>query len=90
MEVSSPHSMTCSLLNKDRNPGHSGIVTGWNNGRRKKSNDWSIDPSGQNAIFPLEKFGKESSVFGQKSAEKDADPSRLREGHSPVKREKGI
>ena len=44
MEVSSPHSMTCILLNKERNPGHSGIETRWNSGRRKKSNDWPIDP----------------------------------------------
>ena len=44
MQVSSSHSMTCSLLNKNRNPGHSSIVTGWNSGRRKKSNDWPIDP----------------------------------------------
>ena len=89
MEVSSPHSMN-KERNKERNRGHSGIVTGWNSGRRKKSNYWPIYPSRQNAIFPLEKFGKEISVFGQKSAEKDADLSRLREGHSPVKREKEI
>ena len=44
MQVSYPHSITCSLLNKERNPGHSGIVTGWNSKRRKKSNDWPIDP----------------------------------------------
>ena len=41
-------------------------------------------------FFPVEKLGKESSVFGQKSAEKDADLRRLREGHSPIKREKEI
>ena len=65
--------MTFSLLNKERNPGHSGIVTGWNGGRWKKSNDWPIDPSRQNALFPLEKFGKESSVWDRSRQEKDAD-----------------
>ena len=79
--------MTCSLLNKERNPGHSGIVTGWNSGRRKKSNDWPIDRQRQNAIFLLEKFGKESSVWDRSRREKDANLSQLR-GKSPLKRVK--
>ena len=41
--------MTCTQLNKERNPGHSSIVTGWNGGKRKKSN--ARTPFGQNAIF---------------------------------------
>ena len=88
-KVSYLHSMTCSLLNKERNPGHLSSVT-WRDNRRRKSNDWPANPWRQNAIFLLEKFGKESSVFGQKSAEKDADLSWLQEGHSPIKREKEI
>ena len=60
--------MTCILLNKERDLGYSSIVTGLNSERRKKSNDWPIDPKRQNAIFLLEKSGKESTVSGQKSA----------------------
>ena len=43
-KVNSLHSMTCIMVNKEKNPGHLSIVTGWNGGRRKKSNDWPIDP----------------------------------------------
>ena len=46
-----PHSMTCNLLDKERNPGYLSILTRWNGGRRKKSNDWPRDPYRQNVIF---------------------------------------
>ena len=42
MKVKATHT-PCNLLDKERNPDHSGIVTGWNSGRRRKSNDWPID-----------------------------------------------
>ena len=43
MKVKSyPHSMTYNRLDKEGNVGHSIIVTGWNGGRRKKSNDWPL------------------------------------------------
>ena len=58
MKVNSSQSMTCSLLNKEWNPGHSGIMTGSNGGRREKSNDWLLALLRQNDTFSLEEIWK--------------------------------
>ena len=77
--------MTCSLLNKERNPGHSSIMTGFNSGRRKKSNDWPIGPKAKMPFFSLEKIWKRKFSSGQTLARERCQFSQL-QVKSPVKR----
>ena len=79
---SSSNSMTRSLLDKERNPGHSSIITGWNSGRRKKSNDWPID---QTPSFTLAENWKRKFSSGQTLARDRCQFSQA-PGKSPVKR----
>ena len=65
------HSMTYNQLDKEGNEGHSSSMTGGNRGRRK-SQLWMAKHFGTKMIpFRQRKFGKESLVWGQKSADKD-------------------
>ena len=75
--------MTCNLLDKERNPGHSSIVTGWNSGKRK----WlAHGPLAPKCHFFVREIWKESWVWGQKSAWKDMLIYSQLRGKSPVKR----
>ena len=58
------HSMTCNLLDEEKNPGHSYNMTGGNSERRKIEAKWLARPFSAKIIpFRLRKFGKESSVL---------------------------
>ena len=63
--------MTFNLLDKERNLGHSSIMTGSNGGRRKSQMIGYRPFSAKMIPFRKRKFGKESFVWEQKSASKD-------------------
>ena len=64
--------MTYNRLDKEGSTVHSSSMTGGNSWRRKKAK-WLARPfSAKMTPFRQRKFGKESSVWGQNSADKDA------------------
>ena len=76
-----PLSMTYNLLNKERNLGHSSIITGSNGGRREKSNDWLYRPFSAKMIpFCQRKFSSGQTLARDRRQFSQAP------GKSPVKR----
>ena len=87
MKVNSSHSMTCSLLNKERNPGHSGIVTGFNSGRRKKAKRLAHRPLVPKCHFFVREIWEKNLQFEDRSQQiKMPAYSQTPGGHSPTKR----
>ena len=74
-QLSANSGAVCNLLDKERNPGHSSIITGWNGGRRKKSNDWPID---QTPSFSLAEIWKRKFSSRQTLARDRRQFSQLR------------
>ena len=86
-KVNSSHTMTCHLLNKEWNPGPSGIMIGFNGGRKKKSNDWPIGPLASKWHFFVRENLEKNLQFEDRGRQiKMPVYSQILRGPSPAKR----
>ena len=85
-KVSYPHSVTCSLLNNERNPGHSSIVT-WRESGSRKSRMIGPQTLGAKMPFSAREIRKRIFIFFWTEVSRETRWSQpTPEGPSPVKK----